>query len=45
MKKSLNILLLFAFAMSLTVWSCKPKQVISETVEQVVEAEEAEEAE
>jgi hypothetical protein len=37
MKKSFNVLLLFAFAMSLTVWSCKPKQVISETAEQAVE--------
>jgi nuclear transport factor 2 (NTF2) superfamily protein len=37
MKKSLNVLLLFAFAISLTVWSCKPKQVISETT---AEAEE-----
>jgi hypothetical protein len=34
MKKSFNVLLLFVFAMSLTVWSCKPKQVISETAEQ-----------
>jgi hypothetical protein len=37
MKKSLNVLLLFAFAISLTVWSCKPKQVISEIAEQAVE--------
>ena len=42
MKKSLNILLLFAFAMSITVWSCKPKEVVSETVEQM--AEEVEQA-
>lgn len=47
MKKSFNVLLLFAFAMTLTVWSCKPKQVINDATEQVEEAvevvEEAEE--
>lgn len=48
MKKSLNVLLCFAFAMSLTVWSCKPKQVIIEAAqaEQVEEAiQESEEEE
>lgn len=40
MKKSLNVLLLFAFAMSLTVWSCKPKQIINDTAEATEEVEE-----